>query len=125
MLARLLTRESANASVPAAYSDRNATGRNGGNEHRVVKEIDGRPAAEGYARLLGVDARSLCPATLAGAPHGVDLVQNIEQAFDEICAAIGTPQLFIGFDCILRKAEEPAFRQDLAGPKHAKLQQNR
>jgi hypothetical protein len=112
-------------------------------EHRVVKEIDGRPAAEGYARLLGVDVRSLCPATFADSPvvvvidganyvrsiqkanldgsltffcaieeglvlrmvHGVDLVQNLEQAFDEICAAIGTPQLFIGFDCVLRKLE--------------------
>ena len=112
-------------------------------EHRVVTEIDGWPAAEGYARLLGVDVRSLCPATFADAPvvvvidganyvrsiqtvnpngsltffcaieeglvlrmvHGIDLVQNLEQAFAEIHSAIGRPQLFMGFDCVLRKLE--------------------
>jgi len=37
--------------------------------------------------------------------RGVDLVGNLEEAFAEIHAAIGQPQLVLGFDCILRKLE--------------------
>ena len=37
--------------------------------------------------------------------RGVDLLQNLEQAFAEVRAEIGPPQLVIGCDCILRKLE--------------------
>jgi hypothetical protein len=37
--------------------------------------------------------------------RGVDLVGNLEGAFAEIRAAIGQPQLVVGYDCILRKLE--------------------
>jgi len=37
--------------------------------------------------------------------HGVDLVHNLEQTFDNIRAAIGPPQLVFGCDCILRNLE--------------------
>ncbi len=37
--------------------------------------------------------------------HGVDLVGDLERAFAEIRAAIGQPQLVVGFDCFLRKLE--------------------
>jgi hypothetical protein len=36
---------------------------------------------------------------------GVDLLQNLEQAFAGIRAEIGPPQLVLGYDCILRKLE--------------------
>ena len=37
--------------------------------------------------------------------HGVDLVRNLEQTFDNIRADIGAPQLVLGCDCILRNLE--------------------
>jgi hypothetical protein len=37
--------------------------------------------------------------------HGADLVENLEHAFADIHAAIGTPQLVLGCDCVLRKLE--------------------
>lgn len=110
---------------------------------RVVYEINGLPASEEYARLIGVDAGRLEPASFAGTPvvvlidggnyvrsiqtanpdgsltffcaieeglvlraaHGVDLVANMEAAFDEVCAQIGEPLLTLACDCVLRKVE--------------------
>ena len=110
---------------------------------RIVREIDGWPAAQAYARLVGVDAQNLDPMRFAASPvvvvidgtnyvrsiqkvnpdgsltffcaieegvvlrvaRGVDLVENLEQVFAGIRAAIGPPQLVLGFDCILRKLE--------------------
>ena len=110
---------------------------------RIVKEIDGLPAAEEYARLVGVDVRELNPMRFATSPvvvmidgteyvrsiqqanpdgsltffcaieegvvfrvaHGVGLVNNLEQTFDNISAEIGQPQLVICCDCILRNLE--------------------
>ena len=112
-------------------------------EHRIVREIDGLPAAEGYARFVGTSVQDLDPLRFAEQPmvvlidgtnyvrsiqkvnpdgsltlfcaieeglvlrgaRGVDLVGNMEEAFAEIQAAIGQPQLVIGCDCILRKLE--------------------
>ncbi len=36
---------------------------------------------------------------------GVDMVENLQQAFDEVRSAIGQPQLVLGCDCILRRLE--------------------
>ena len=36
---------------------------------------------------------------------GVDMVQNLRQSFDEVRAKIGTPQLVLGCDCVLRRLE--------------------
>jgi hypothetical protein len=36
---------------------------------------------------------------------GVDMVVNLNEAFDEVRNEIGTPQLVLGCDCILRKLE--------------------
>jgi hypothetical protein len=110
---------------------------------RVVNEINGRPAAEEYARLVGVDVQELDPIHFAVSPvvvmingteyvrsiqkanadgsltffcaieeglvfrvaRGVDLVNNLEQAFDNILAEIGPPQLVFACDCILRTHE--------------------
>jgi hypothetical protein len=110
---------------------------------RVVKEINGLPAAEEYARLLGLEVHDLTPSRFAACPmvvlidgnnyvrsiqkvnsdgsltfycaieeglvlrvaRGVDLVENLEEAFAQIRAEIGPPQLMIGCDCILRRME--------------------
>jgi hypothetical protein len=110
---------------------------------RIVKEINGLPAAAEYARLVGVDVRDLSPMHFAASPvvvkiggadyvrsiqkanadgsltfycaieaglvlraaHGMDIVNNLEQTFDAIKAEIGSPQLVIGCDCILRNLE--------------------
>jgi hypothetical protein len=110
---------------------------------RIVREINGLPAAEEYARLLGVDVHALNSTSFAASPvvvmidgtdyvrsiqkanadgsltfycaieeglvlrvaHGVGLVNNLEQTFDKINAEIGSPQIVIGCDCILRKME--------------------
>jgi hypothetical protein len=110
---------------------------------RIVKEINGLPAAQEYARVLSIDAHDLVPKRFAAWPvvvlidgtnyvrsiqkanpdgsltffcaienglvlrvaKGVDLVENLEQAFSQIRAEIGTPQLVLGCDCILRKLE--------------------
>jgi hypothetical protein len=54
-------------------------------EHRVVREIDGRPAAEAYAKLLGVEVGQLGPAHFAASPMvvvigGVNYVRSISKA---------------------------------------------
>jgi hypothetical protein len=110
---------------------------------RIVKEINGRPAAAEYARLVGVKVDELDPVCFAASPvvvmidgadyvrsiqkanadgsltffcaieeglvfrvaHGVDLVHNLEQTFDNIRSEIGPPQLVLGCDCILRNQE--------------------
>lgn len=54
-------------------------------EHRIVTEIDGWPAAEAYARLVGADSDDLSPALFAARPlvvviDGTDYVRSIQQA---------------------------------------------
>ncbi|KTC80651.1 FIST N domain protein [Legionella cherrii] len=39
------------------------------------------------------------------AAHGIDLIKNIEQTFEDIKSSIGTPQLVLACDCILRNLE--------------------
>jgi hypothetical protein len=110
---------------------------------RIVKEINGLPAAEEYARLVGVKLGDLSSVHFAASPvvvklggtdyvrsiqkanadgsltffcaieegvvlrvaHGVDLVSNMEQAFEDIRAQIGKPQFVFGCNCILRDQE--------------------
>jgi hypothetical protein len=110
---------------------------------RIVMEINGLPAAEEYARILGIDVIDLSPSRFAAWPvvvlidatnyvrsiqkvnpdgsltffcaienglvlrvaKGVDLMENLEGAFDQIRGEMGPPRLVLGFDCILRKVE--------------------
>ncbi len=53
--------------------------------NRIVKEINGLPAAAEYARLVGVDVRALDPMRFAAAPvvvviDGTDYVRSIQKA---------------------------------------------
>ncbi len=112
-------------------------------ERRIVREINGLPAAQEYARLVGVDVNDLDPMRFAASPvvvlidgmdyvrsiqkanpdgsltfycaieeglvlrvaQGVDLVENLAQALDQVRAQIGPPQLLLSCDCILRELE--------------------
>lgn len=52
---------------------------------RIVKEINGLPAAEEYARLLGVEVHELNPMRFAASPivvmiEGTDYVRSIQKA---------------------------------------------
>jgi len=54
-------------------------------EHRVVREIDGLPAAERYARFVGTDVQSLDPMRFAEQPivvliDGTNYVRSIQKA---------------------------------------------
>ena len=54
-------------------------------DERVVSEINGLPAAQEYARMLGVDARDLGPAHFAASPvvvliDGGNYVRSIQKA---------------------------------------------
>ncbi|MDD2776459.1 MAG: FIST N-terminal domain-containing protein [Gallionella sp.] len=113
---------------------------------RIVKEINGLPAAAEYARLVGVAEHELNPKRFAASPvvvmidgtdyvrsiqkanpdgsltffcaieeglvfrvaHGVNLVQGLEQTFDNIRAEMGQPQLILACDCVLRNLEVTA-----------------
>lgn len=54
-------------------------------DHRVVKEINGLPAVEEYARMVGVDVENLAPSHFAAWPvvvmiDGTDFVRSIQRA---------------------------------------------
>lgn len=111
--------------------------------NRIVHEINGRPAAREFARLVGLQLTELTPMIFATHPvvvrvggqyyvrsiarvnpdesltffcaidegivltiaRGVDMVANLQKAFDGVRAEIGRPQLVLGCDCILRRLE--------------------
>lgn len=111
--------------------------------NRIVNQINGRPAAREFARLVGLSPTELTPMIFATHPvvvrvggqyfvrsiarvnadesltffcaidagivltiaHGVDMVANLQKAFDDVRAQIGQPQLVLGCDCILRRLE--------------------
>ncbi|MBK9493373.1 MAG: FIST N domain protein [Alphaproteobacteria bacterium ADurb.BinA280] len=111
--------------------------------HRVVAEIDGRPAAEAYAALTGVSRDNLDPQRFASAPMLVliggegyvrsisnvddrgalhffcaidegmvlrlakrgDLLDSLQRSFEAVAAEVGSPQLILGCDCVLRRVE--------------------
>ena len=110
---------------------------------RVVYEINGLPAAEEFARLVGKPLSDLSPLVFATHPvvvrvggqyfvrsiakvnddasltffcaidegivltiaESVDMVDNLQHAFNEVRMTLGEPQLVLGCDCILRRLE--------------------
>ena len=111
---------------------------------RLVKELNGAPAAEEYARLVGVgDSQSLSSEIFSAYPLAIkiqgdpyvrsiqkanndnslsflcaieegmilnlvqtgDIMAGLKESFEEIEGHIGTPQLVLGCDCILRSLE--------------------
>jgi len=111
--------------------------------NRVVFEVNGKPAASEFARLVGLPITELTPMIFATHPvvvriggqyfvrsiakvntdesltffcaiddgivlkiaKGVDLVQNLTEAFEKVRATVGPPLLVLGCDCILRRLE--------------------
>ncbi|MDH3459757.1 MAG: FIST C-terminal domain-containing protein [Burkholderiaceae bacterium] len=111
--------------------------------HRIVHEINGKPAAREFARLVDLQITELTPMIFATHPvvvriggqyfvrsiakvnqdesltffcaidegivltiaKGVDMVENLQHAFDSVRTTVGAPQLVLGCDCILRRLE--------------------
>jgi len=112
-------------------------------ERRTVTELNGMPAADEYAALVGVPRAELSPIVFATHPvvvriggadyvrsiqsvlpdgsllfyaaideglvlslaDSVDLVDSLATLFRQLEGRVGTPELVIGCDCILRKLE--------------------
>ena len=111
--------------------------------NRIVYDINGKPAAPEFARLLDINVAELTPLVFATHPvvvridgqffvrsvakvnpdnsltffcaidegivltlaTGVNMLENLQQAFDHVRSQIGPPQLVLGCDCILRRLE--------------------
>jgi hypothetical protein len=112
-------------------------------EKRIVVEINGCPAAEEYARVVGSSIDQLNSMVFAAHPvlvrignadfvrsiqtmnadgsltfycaidegiifrvaQGVDMINNLETALEDVVKRIGSPALILGCDCILRQLE--------------------
>ncbi len=110
---------------------------------RVVFEINGRPAAREFAKLVNLPITELTPLIFSTHPvvvrvggqyfvrsiakvnpdesltffcaidegivltiaKGVDMVENLREAFAKVRATLGEPALVLGCDCILRRLE--------------------
>jgi hypothetical protein len=110
---------------------------------RRVTEINGEPAAQEYARLVGIDVSRLTPMAFAAHPvvvrvggvyyvrsiqkvnddesltffcaidegivltvaEGLDIVDNLQDAMEDVRSRVGEPRLIIGCDCVLRRLE--------------------
>jgi len=110
---------------------------------RIVTEINGEPAAQEYARAIGIGVDELTPTVFSTHPvvvrvggknyvrsiqkadedgsltffcaidvgivltlaEGVDIVENLREAFAALRSEIGRPGLVLGCDCILRNLE--------------------
>lgn len=77
--------------------------------HPVVVRIGGQYFVRSIAKVNEDDSLTFFCAIDEGLvlriARGVDMVENLEKAFDEVRAAIGQPQLVLGCDCILRRLE--------------------
>ncbi|MBI5814986.1 MAG: FIST C-terminal domain-containing protein [Nitrospinae bacterium] len=112
-------------------------------EKRIVTEINGRPAAQEYARFVGLTIDKLEPMIFSRNPvmlkiggefyvrsiqkvnddgsltfycaideglvltlaKGVDIIENLEETFENVKKQIGSPKVVIGCECILRRLE--------------------
>ncbi|HUN54165.1 MAG TPA: nitric oxide-sensing protein NosP [Smithella sp.] len=96
--------------------------------HRIVKEINGLPAAEEYARLTGVDANDLDPMRFAASPvvviiDGMNYVRSIQKANSDnsltfFCAIEEGLVLRVarGVDMVANMEQSFAAIQDEIGP---------
>ncbi len=96
-------------------TDRRAVVTRADPEHRVVREIDGRPAVEGYARLVGAAVEGLDPNCFASRPlvvliGGANYVRSIQKA-----NADGSLTFFCAIEAgvVLRAARGEDLAEDL------------
>jgi hypothetical protein len=77
--------------------------------HPVVVRVGGQYYVRSIARANSDDSLTFFCAIDTGIvltiARGIDLVQNLEDAFAKVHAKVGTPQLVLGCDCILRHLE--------------------
>ena len=97
-------------------------------EHRIVREIDGFPAAEEYAKLAGADVQGLDPMSFAVSPvvvliDGTNYVRSIQKANSDgsltfFCAIEEGVVLRVGRGADLEENLEEAFAgiRDEIGP---------
>ncbi len=86
------------ALTPAAFATHPMVVRVG--EQSFVRAIRRVNADGSLAFLCAIDE-----GVVLTVAHGLDLVRNLEEAFADITAEIGVPDLVIAFDCILRGLE--------------------
>jgi hypothetical protein len=77
--------------------------------HPVVVRVGGQYFVRSIAKVNGDESLSFFCAIDEGIvltiAQGVDMVENLQQAFDQVRATMGIPQLVLGCDCILRRLE--------------------
>ncbi|MGE0114609.1 MAG: nitric oxide-sensing protein NosP [Steroidobacteraceae bacterium] len=77
--------------------------------HPVVVRVGGQYFVRSIAKVNEDDSLSFFCAIDEGIvltiAEGVDMVDNLQQAFDQVRANLGEPQLVLGCDCILRRLE--------------------
>lgn len=77
--------------------------------HPVVVRIGGQYFVRSIAKVNPDESLTFFCAIDEGIvltiAKGVDMVENLQQAFEQVRAAIGEPELVLGCDCILRRLE--------------------
>jgi hypothetical protein len=77
--------------------------------HPVVVRIGGQYFVRSIAKVNADESLTFFCAIDEGIvltiAKGVDMVENLQQAFEQVRASIGAPQLVLGCDCILRRLE--------------------
>jgi len=77
--------------------------------HPVVVRVGGQYFVRSIAKVNPDESLTFFCAIDEGIvltiAKGVDMVQNLREAFDKVHEAIGKPQLVLGCDCILRRLE--------------------
>jgi hypothetical protein len=77
--------------------------------HPVVVRVGGQYFVRSIAKVNEDESLSFFCAIDDGIvltiAQGVDMVENLQQAFDQVRANMGIPQLVLGCDCILRRLE--------------------
>jgi len=91
-------------SVPVNSLDANAFA-----SHPVVVNMGGDNYVRSIMRMhedLSIEfACAIDQGVVLRLAEGVDLVENLEQAFDQVHRKIGNPELVIGCDCLFRRVE--------------------
>jgi hypothetical protein len=77
--------------------------------HPVVVRVGGQYFVRSIAKMNDDESLSFFCAIDEGIvltiAQGVDMVENLKQAFDQVRSTMGVPQLVLGCDCILRRLE--------------------
>lgn len=77
--------------------------------HPVVVRVGGQYFVRSIAKVNDDESLTFFCAIDDGIvltiAKGVDMVENLQKAFDEVRATLGEPQLVLGCDCILRRLE--------------------